>query len=382
MRNKIRQVVWGFLIMIFSVFITVGLFKITDKSDSKWEVKPNVALAAATSGHPNLGNSDLLEYEKNNIEIYQRCSESVVNITRVQLARMWDLETVEIPQGVGSGFVWSSDGYIVTNFHVVDGADTFLITFNKDKKQYRAKVVGISPRKDVAVLKLEERPSKLVPITVGTSKDLFVGQKVLAIGNPYGLDHTMTIGIVSAIGRQVEGGGGVKIDGMIQTDAAINPGNSGGPLLDSHGRLIGMNTAIYSRSGSSAGVGFAVPVDSISSIIPSLIKYGKEIRPGIGVSLLPDNFKERFGIEKGVVVLSVGAKSSADSAGITGMSRDSFGGLYVGDIILAINGEETNSVEDVYSILDKYKIGDVVDLTIKNKEKVRKVKIKLMKVKY
>ncbi|MBF0208768.1 MAG: trypsin-like peptidase domain-containing protein, partial [Oligoflexia bacterium] len=305
------------------------------------------------------------------------------NVTNVQLARnWWDMETVEVPQGAGTGFIWNSDGYIVTNFHVVQGGDTFLISFHKDKKQYRAKKVGVSPRKDVAVLKLEERPSKVVPINIGTSKGLMVGQKVIAIGNPFGLDHTMTTGIVSALGRQIEGIGGVKINDMIQTDASINPGNSGGPLLNSRGHLIGMNTMIFSRSGTSSGVGFAVPVDTITSIVPQLIKNGKEIRPGLGIVLLPEQYREHFGIKKGTIVATVGRGSSAADAGIKGISTDSYGRYFLGDTIVAINGQETNSLDEIISILDKHKIGEEVEVSLigSSNNRERKVKIKLMQL--
>ncbi|MBF0297745.1 MAG: trypsin-like peptidase domain-containing protein [Oligoflexia bacterium] len=324
---------------------------------------------------------DLLEYEKNTINVYQKNVASIVNITNFQLARNWhDLSTIEIPHGTGSGFVWNSDGYIVTNFHVIYGGGQFLVSFHQDKKQYKATVVGYSQRKDIAVLKLEQKPKNLTPVTVGISKNLMVGQKVMAIGNPFGLDHTLSTGIVSAIGRQIPGFAGVKIDGMIQTDASINPGNSGGPLLDSRGNLIGMNTAIFSKSGSSSGVGFAVPVDAINSMVPQLIKHGHEIRPGLGISPLEDRIKENLGINKGVVIQSVIAKSSADAKGLKGMRRDSFGNYFLGDIIVAIGDVEVNSLEDIYSVMEKHKVGDNVEVTILRDDTTKKVKITLMKL--
>lgn len=349
-------------------------------------------VAATTTTSPGTGTppsslskeewDQLLEYEKNTIDIFQRSSDAVVNVTNIQLARAWwDMEPMAIPQGAGSGFVWNSEGYIVTNYHVVHGGNIFLISFNKDKKQYKAEVVGVSPRKDIAVLKLNERPSILTPVNIGISKNLLVGQKVIAIGNPFGLDHTTTTGIVSALGRKIDGIGGVKIEGMIQTDASINPGNSGGPLLDSRGRLIGMNTMIFSRTGSSSGVGFAVPVDTINLIVPQLIKHKKEIRPGMGIGLLPDQYKERLGIDKGMVVASVSKSGAAARAGLKGIARDAFGNWKLGDIILSIDGEEVNSFDDIYSILDKHKIGDAVEASVKrNNNSIRKVKIQLIAI--
>ena len=321
------------------------------------------------------------ENEKNTIHIFQENVYSVVNVSNIQIAKsIWNYGAIEVPAGAGTGIVWGEDGYIVTNFHVVQGGDSFLISFHKDPKQYKATLVGIEPRHDIAVLKLSEKPNKLRPINIGRSSGLMVGQKALAIGNPYGLDHTITEGIISAVDRKIDGIGGVKIYGMIQTDASINPGNSGGPLLNSSGELIGMNTVIISQSGASAGVGFAVPVDNINRIAPQLIKYGKVIRPGLGIGIAPDDLKFRFGIQEGIVISYIDSNGPAAKAGIKGMAQDKYGRIYLGDIITAIDGKKTNTYDDIYHILDDYKTGDNVEITYKRKEKLYKIKIKLVAV--
>ncbi|MCY4523814.1 MAG: trypsin-like peptidase domain-containing protein, partial [Halobacteriovoraceae bacterium] len=246
--------------------------------------------------------------------------------------------------------------------------------FYQDKKQYRAKVVGKEPKKDMAVLKLQEMPKKLHPITVGSSKNLQAGQKTIAIGSPFGLNNTITQGIVSALNRKIDGIGGVKIHGMIQTDAAINPGNSGGPLLNSQGHLIGMNTLIYSKSGSSAGVGFAVPVDTIKRIVPQLIKHGRIIRPVLGVLIFDQRY---FNMEKGIVIKSTLSGGPAQKAGLKGTRRDRYGRLKLGDIILKIDNKKVNKLDDIYHVLEKYKVGDTVQVTFLRDKKIQKVKLKV-----
>lgn len=325
-----------------------------------------------------------LEDEKNTINVFQNNVRSVVNVTNIRIARrrgfFFDFDALEIPAGAGSGFVWDKKGHIVTNSHVVADGDSFFVTFHKDKKQYKAKLVGMEPNKDIAILKLLEFPAKLTPITAGTSKDLVVGQKALAIGNPFGLDHTITTGIVSALGRKIPGFGGVKIHGMIQTDSSINPGNSGGPLLDSSGNLIGINTMIYSQSGSSSGVGFAVPVDTIKRIVPQLIKHGKVIRPGLGIGVLDDYMKEQFGVKEGIVIKYVDERGGAAKAKLRGMGRDRYGRYYVGDIIISIDGVKINEFDDIYQILDKHKVGDRIEVEYRREGKLKKTKVKLIEI--
>lgn len=324
----------------------------------------------------------LLAYEQNSISIFKQSVKSVVHISNIQRVRrgIFDFEGTEIPAGTGTGYVWDNSGHIITNFHVVDGGVRFMISFQGDKTQYEAKLVGGSPNKDIAVLKLSKGPGNLTPLKVGESKSLNVGQKAIAIGNPFGLDHTMTIGIISALNRKIKGFGGVSISGMIQTDASINPGNSGGPLLNSQGELIGMNTMIFSQSGTSAGVGFAVPVDTIKRIVPQLIQYGKVIRPGLGIVPLPDHMKARFGLEKGLVIASISSGSPADKAGLKGMSQDRYGRVYLGDIIVEADGVELNNFDDIYQVLDRHKVGDLIKLKYMRKNKVKTTTITLVQV--
>lgn len=323
-------------------------------------------------------DAEFLQLEKRIIEIYDRNVPSVVNVANIKYASNWFYgEEVEVPQGQGTGFVWQDDGHIVTNFHVVQGGDSFVVTFHKDKKQYKAKVVGADPKNDIAVLKLIEQPSKLKPVSIGDSGSLKVGQLAMAIGNPMGFEHSISRGIISALGRKMQGVGGVKIHDMIQTDAAINQGNSGGPLLNSKGEVIGMNTMIVSRSGSSAGLGFAVPIDTISRVVPQLIKHGKVIRPGLGIGVLEDHFRDQYVGEKGVVLSFVDPEGAAGRAGLKGMMRDRYGRIYLGDIILKVDGKEVNSRDDIYHILGKYKIGESVTLDYLRDGKKKKIKLKL-----
>lgn len=323
-------------------------------------------------------STGLLEVEQKTIALYKEVLPSVVNVSNIKIASHLFYGTVEVPQGAGSGFVWDNQGHIVTNFHVVNGGNEFVVTFQNDSKQYSAKLVGSEPKKDIAVLKLKEMPAKLVPIRVGDSKTLQVGQMTLAIGSPFGLDHTLTTGIVSALGRKIEGFGGVKIHDMIQTDAAINMGNSGGPLLNSSGNLIGMNTMIFSTSGSSAGLGFAVPVDTISMIVPQLIKHGRIIRPGLGIGIVPENLRKHVGMsEKGVIISYIDESGAAAKAGLKGMTQDRFGRVFVGDVILSIDEKDVNSLDDIYHALENYKIGDQVTVKYQRGKKTLTTKLKL-----
>ncbi len=327
--------------------------------------------------------SQLLQSEKNTISVFQRNVKSVVNVSNMRIARtgFWfHSEEMEVPAGAGSGFVWDEEGHIVTNFHVIQGGDNFVVSFHQDKEPYEAELVGVYPQKDIAVLKLKSKPKKLYPVSPGNSKNLLVGQKAMAIGNPFGLDHTITTGIVSATGRKIRGIGGVHINGMIQTDCSINPGNSGGPLYDSQGSVIGMNTMIYSASGSSAGVGFSVPIDTIKSIVPQIIKYGKVKRPGLGIGLLEERLKHYFGIEKGIVVKYVDPKSPAAKAGLEGMQKDRRGRYILGDIILEIDGQEVNNYDEIFNVLDKYNVGDKVKVKYLHGDEKKDTELKLTEI--
>ncbi len=326
----------------------------------------------------NLANAKLQEFEETLIGIYQNSVPAVVNVTNIQTVGHPFFGFLEkIPAGQGSGFVWNEKGYIVTNYHVVEGGEDFQVSFYTDKKAYKAKVIGVAPAKDIAVLKLQEIPPKLISIKKGDSKDLKVGQYAIAIGNPFGLDHSMSTGIISAVGRKIMGIGNVKIHDMIQTDAAINQGNSGGPLLNSSGELIGMNTLIYSPSGANAGLGFAVPSDIINKIVPQLIEHGKVIRPSLGISIMQDEVKERFFGKKGVAVSTVVDGGPADKAGIKGLSQDKRGRIFKGDLILKINDKEVNNYDEIYNFFDSYQIGDEVKVTVKREDEIKDFKVKL-----
>ena len=303
----------------------------------------------------------LLEDERNTISTFRDVSPSVVFVNANAAKRdYYSQQVLEVPQGSGSGFIWSKDGYVVTNYHVVAVGNAYTVTLY-DQTTLPARLVGVDPAKDVAVLKLEEGPEHYDAIKAGDSSNLMVGQKVLAIGSPFGLDRTLTTGVISALGREISGAGGVTIRDMIQTDASINPGNSGGPLLDSRGRLIGMNTAIFSRSGQSAGIGFAVPVNFIKRLVPQLIAHGKAIRPGLGVRIFSDDVARAVGV-KGVIIRDVGKESAASVAGLRGTIFDRRGRPRIGDVIVKIDSYPVESYDDLYNALDRYSIGDVVSV--------------------
>jgi len=324
---------------------------------------------------PIEARGDLASDEKSTIEIFQTNAPAVVYITTSALRRdFFNLNVYEIPRGTGSGFIWNSDGHIVTNFHVIEDATRVDVTLS-DGTAWKATVVGVSPEKDIAVLFIAAPKESLSPITIGESRNLLVGQKVFAIGNPFGLDHTMTSGIVSALGREIKSASGQTIRDVIQTDAAINPGNSGGPLLDSAGRLIGVNTAIYSQTGENAGIGFAVPVEVVNRVVPDLIKYGKAIRPGLGVTIANDTINRRLK-DKGLLIINIQPGSVAEKAGLLGTKRV-YGEIVLGDIIESINGVPMKGFDDLRHELDKYAIGQEIVLGVIRNGEHLKVKIML-----
>lgn len=305
---------------------------------------------------------DLAADELNTIEIFRENSSSVVYVTSIALRRgFFSLNAVEIPQGTGSGFVWDKDGRIVTNYHVISDANRVQVTM-ADHSSWKAVLVGAAPDKDLAVLQISAPSTQLRPIPIGTSTDLLVGQKVFAIGNPFGLDQTITSGIISALGREINAITGRTIQGVIQTDAAINPGNSGGPLLDSAGRLIGVNTAIYSPSGAYAGIGFAVPVDEVNRVVPQLIRHGKLIKPGIGATLADERVAERLGVE-GVLILNVEKNGPAFNAGLRPTTQYR-GEIILGDIITGVAGISISNYDEFRRELEKFKVGSEIPITV------------------
>lgn len=314
--------------------------------------------------------------ELNNIAVFKAASPSVVNITALGLERDFFSRNVQqVPQGTGTGFVWDGQGHIVTNFHVIQEASGARVTLS-DQTSYKAELVGAFPDRDIAVLKIAAPAGKLKALPVGTSRDLQVGQQVYAIGNPFGLDQTLTTGIVSALNREIESVTRRLIRGAIQTDAAINPGNSGGPLLDSAGRLIGVNTAIFSPSGASAGIGFAIPVDEVNRIVPRLIRDGRMVRPAIGVSSGGPEINRALGLPKGVALVRIQRGGPAAKARLKAFSRGD-GGIVHGDVITAINDEPIETADDMLNALEKLNPGDTATLTLWRAGATRKVSVTL-----
>ncbi|MEZ6088296.1 MAG: trypsin-like peptidase domain-containing protein [Pirellulaceae bacterium] len=308
--------------------------------------------------------SNVAAMERTTIELFRRTSPSVVHITTSRVARdFFNLNVQQIPQGSGTGFVWDKEGHIVTNDHVIRQADVAMVAFD-DQTTYPAKLIGVAEDKDLAVLKIDAPKEKLRPIPIGVSADLEVGRTALAIGNPFGLDQTLTTGIISALGREIQSESGIPIKDVIQTDAAINPGNSGGPLLDRTGHLIGVNTAIYSPSGAYAGIGFAIPVDTVRWVVPELIEHGRIIRPGIGMTIASDSMMQRFKLPKGVLVLDVPENGNAADAGLRPTRRTRFGEIVLGDIIVGVDEYSVESTSDLTLIFENYKAGDDVDLVV------------------
>jgi S1-C subfamily serine protease len=319
---------------------------------------------------------DLMEVEKTTIRLYKRVAPSVVHITSLAAQRdIFNMNVQQVPKGTGSGFIWSKEGHVVTNYHVIEGASGAEVVL-ADHSSWKAKLVGAYPDKDVAVLQISAPADRLLPIEVGTSHDLQVGQSVFAIGNPFGLDQTLTTGIISALNREIESVTERPIRGVIQTDAAINPGNSGGPLLDSSGRLIGVNTAIYSPSGSSAGIGFAIPVDEVNQVATQLIAHGKVVRPDLGVNVANDQMAQEVGL-KGALVLTVFPDSPAARAGIQPTHRDRNRRLVLGDIIVGIDGKPIQSKKDLFTTLEGYKVGDTVKVQLQRNGQSMEVSVTL-----
>ncbi len=324
---------------------------------------------------PVTARGDLAGDEQNTIDIFRNAAPSVVYITSIAVRRnLFSLNVYEIPQGTGSGFIWDRQGRIVTNFHVISDASRLEVTL-ADHSTWKASLVGAAPDRDLAVLQITAPAGKLQPITVGESKNLLVGQKVFAIGNPFGLDQTLTTGVVSALGREITAVTGRTIHDVIQTDAAINPGNSGGPLLDSAGRLIGVNTAIYSPSGASSGIGFAVPVGEVNRVVPQIISKGKVLRPGLGVTLANRSLTRDLGLE-GVLVLKVLPGTSAEQAGLRGTTQVG-DGLVLGDIILAVNGRKVTDYDSLRDEVERYEVGASVLLTLLRDDATAEVSVRL-----
>jgi S1-C subfamily serine protease len=367
---------FGLLLMLlfFVVLCTVPMFGFVSF------FRGGPALDPSAQPRPIAPAGDLAADEKATIALYRQSSKSVVNVTSSRLGRDFTFNLTEIPRGTGTGFVWDEKGHIVTNFHVVAGADRFRVTLS-DQSTWDATPVDGAADKDLAVLKINAPPGRLTPLLVGTSADLQVGQKVFAIGNPFGFDQTLTTGVISGLGRQINSPTGRIIDGVIQTDAAINPGNSGGPLLDSRGRLIGVTTAIASNSGDSAGIGFAIPVDTVQRIVPQILRYGKVVRPSLGAAFLPPQYSRQLRLQ-GVMIMTVTPGGPAEQAGLIPLREADEGEYLAGDVIVAVDGKPVETEEVLLTIVENHSVGDKVKLTLirnigSSREETREVTVTL-----
>jgi S1-C subfamily serine protease len=315
--------------------------------------------------------------EQANIDLFRRARHSVVHITTLGVQRdLFSMNVQHVPRGTGTGIIWDDQGHVVTNFHVIQGAQGARVTL-ADQSSHDATLVGVFADRDLAVLRIDVPKDKLSPIAIGSSRELQVGQRVYAIGNPFGLDQTLTTGIISALGREIESFNQRTIRGVIQTDAAINPGNSGGPLLDSAGRLIGVNTQIASPSGASAGIGFAIPVDEVNRIVPRLIRDGRFVRPALGISAGAAGLRRALDLPMGVIVVQVGSGSPAARAGLQPFRRGSRGEVVGGDVITAINGEPVADLDDMLTVLERRQPGETVTLTVWRGGQLRKLTVVL-----
>ncbi len=349
-----------------------------EEADSVASAEDATAAEAAAEGSPMHGEgaSGLRPEELHTINLFEKASVSVAFITTSNFRyNIFSHSTTEVQRGTGSAFVWDKKGHIITNYHVIRGADKAMVTL-ANGESYSASLVGQAPEKDLAVLQINAPAEVLKPIPVGRSSDLRVGQSVYAIGNPYGFDQTLTTGVISALGREIQSVAGIPIRDVIQTDAAINPGNSGGPLLNSSGKLIGVNSAIYSPSGSSAGIGFSIPVDVVAKVVPDLIKYGKVRWPYTGIELASDYAHRRLGID-GALVLQVEEGSPADRAGFQPTRYNRRGELVLGDIITAVNGRPVHSRSDFILELEKYSSGDELRIQLLRSEHTEELRLKL-----
>ena len=361
-------------LLLFALLVSTGFL-----GWRLWRVSGGHGRAAEPvppAGSTPTPRGDLTAHEQATIHLFRDAAPSVVYITTLEMHRdAFTFDIQRIPKGTGSGFLWDDKGNVVTNFHVIRGAQAATVTL-ADQSTWKARLVGVAADKDLAVLRIEAPARLLKAIPVGTSGDLQVGQSVYAIGNPFGFDHTLTTGVISGLGREIQSVTGRPIQGVIQTDAAINPGNSGGPLLDSAGRLVAVNTAIYSPSGAYAGIGFAVPVDTIRRIVPQLIEHGRVIRPGIGVQILDDAAARRAGI-RGVLIVGLQPDGSAAGAGLRATRRDRMGRLVLGDIIVAVGEDEIADSNDLYRALDHFTVGDQVRVTVQREGARFQVKLAL-----
>lgn len=338
---------------------------------------PGFGGRAAREARPVTPRGDLSEDEKTTIEIFRQASPSVVHITTLaEKQDLFSFRAMEVPEGTGTGFVYDDAGHIVTNYHVISHAKGARVML-ADNSTWNARLVGYEPDKDIAVLKIDAPPGRLTKVAIGESANLQVGQKVFAIGSPFGLDQTLTTGVISGLGREIKSASNRFIEGVIQTDAAINPGNSGGPLLDSAGRLIGINTMIVSPSGAYSGIGFAVPVDIVNQVVPELIRTGRVEQAFIAVKYFDDSVARRIGIERGVLINHVYRGSGAAEAGLLDTYVDVNDVLHLGDVIVSVAGRDIQGTADIIKALDGKKPGEVVKVGIERGYKKLELNVRL-----
>lgn len=356
------------VLSLSSAFIAIGLTAAAALIiTSRHSADPSAVIKAET-GPVNAGISDpsTVSDEQNNIEVYKTLAPGVafINTTSYQ-QDFWG--NVQEGKGNGSGSVIDPNGDVLTNYHVIEGAQKLSVSFGGDKT-YPAKVIGGDPDTDLAVIRIENPPAGLTVVPLGDSDKLIVGQKVLAIGNPFGLDRTLTTGVISGLQRPIRAVNGRPIDAAIQTDASINPGNSGGPLLDKYGKMIGINSQILSPQGGSVGVGFAVPVNIAKRVVPQLIQFGEVRRPKLGASTMSVasllDQGARLPVESGLLIRSVTQGSPAAASGLKGLSQANDGSILLGDIIESIDGEKLTTNDDLYRLLDKKQIGDTIQIEV------------------
>ncbi|KAI3474887.1 hypothetical protein Pfo_030198, partial [Paulownia fortunei] len=352
LQNALQKLVDSVFVLCASVALSISLFVADVDSASAFVVTT-----------PRKLQPDELA----TVRLFQENTPSVVYITNLASRQdAFTLDVLEVPQGSGSGFVWDTQGHIVTNYHVIRGASDLKVTL-ADQSTYDAKVVGFDQDKDVAVLRIDAPKDKLRPIPIGYQQTCLL----------FGLDHTLTTGVISGLRREISSAAtGRPIQDVIQTDAAINPGNSGGPLLDSLGNLVGINTAIYSPSGASSGVGFSIPVDTVSGIVDQLVKFGKVTRPILGIKFAPDQSVQQLGVS-GVLVLDAPSNGPAGKAGLQPTRRDAYGRLILGDIITSVNGKKVSNGSDLYRILDQCKVGDKVIVEVLRGDHLEKIPVTL-----
>jgi S1-C subfamily serine protease len=355
-------------ILLYMLLLTAGVILL-------WRFWPTMQRELGLVQHPDGGDPTaaprpiakagaLTADEQATIDIYQRSKDSVVNVISSQVfGTRLSLKPQEVPKGSGTGFVWDDKGRIVTNYHVVKDASKVYVIL-PDQSRVTVTQINGDPDKDIAVLWTDTPEGKLKPLPIGESGKLQVGQRVFAIGNPFGLDHTLTTGIVSALGRAMESQSGRTIRGVIQTDAAINPGNSGGPLLDSSGRVIGVTSAILSPSGGWAGIGFAIPIDEVNRVVPMLIRYEKHARPTLGIAVAADQLTRAKGID-GVLIIDVSPAGPAEKAGLRPTQRNDEGQLVLGDVIVAVGKHKVRTLDDLYTALEDASVGQSVTVTVR-----------------